>query len=596
MATETSSADVGAGEVLLDVRPLIEAGEEPFGTIMQTVAGLDGRTLVLVAPFEPTPLQGVLSAQGFTYTSEQLGEAEWRVRFQPGDGASTTDLPAKPPVTPPKSPPAVAPAPAAPPASPAPASPAAGSTTESPFTIKRPPTTGGAAAVASPAAAPAPSAPPVGMPANPTLNVPPAWLPLGFMLAAGAGLVGFGISLMATAPTAVVFPRSGEVIATAHFAVLAFLSTAVLGALHQFGPVVGGRPLRSIPAGVVTGILFVPGVWLIPTGFLTGHNGLIQIGGVMATVAVCIAAWNVSNALAATGKGAPIVGLRLAVSYLVVTAFFGITYAFDRQHIWFPLYDHRVLAHAHIGLLGWLGLAYVAVAEKLWPMFLLAHRPHAREGERAVWFLGVGAPILLVGLLFSWEPVAVIGGAYVVPGLLFHLASLTSVIRHRRRGLELLHGFVLASAACLVAAIVIGVAGGLLPMAVSTRGRLVTAEVLSLILWLALAVLGHSHKIVPFISWNRLRARGIMAGRDGRPLLFSHLVNAPAAQVTFGFAVLGAVAALVGTLSATPVLVRIAGVSLGLAGVIAVANLVSGPLLMIRWHNRTSHHQTSKAS
>lgn len=596
MATETSSADVGAGEVLLDVRPLIEAGEEPFGTIMQTVAGLDGRTLVLVAPFEPTPLQGVLSAQGFTYTSEQLGEAEWRVRFQPGDAPAGSAAAA------PAAPAPAAPAPASPPAPDAHAAPvpATEKPAESPFTIKRPQSTGGAAATSA-TAAPAPSTPPVGMPANPTLNVPPAWLPLGFMLAAGAGLVGFGISLMSTAPTAVVFPRSGEVIATAHFAVLAFLSTAVLGALHQFGPVVGGRPLRSIPAGVVTGILFVPGVWLIPTGFLTGHNGLIQIGGVMATVAVCIAAWNVSSALASTGKGAPIVGLRLAVSYLVVTAFFGITYAFDRQHVWFPLYDHRVLAHAHIGLLGWLGLAYVAVAEKLWPMFLLAHRPHAREGERAVWFLGIGAPILLVGLLFSWEPVAVIGGAYVVPGLLFHLASLTSVIRHRRRGLELLHGFVLASAACLVAAIVIGVAGGLLPMAVSTRGRLVTAEVLSLILWLALAVLGHSHKIVPFISWNRLRARGIMTGRDGRPLLFSHLVNAPAAQVTFGFAVIGAVAALVGTLSATPVLVRVAGVSLGLAGVIAVANLVSGPLLMIRWHNRTSHNQpshsqTSKAS
>lgn len=550
MATETSSSAVDAGEVLLDVRPLIEAGEEPFGTIMQTVAALDGRTLQLVAPFEPTPLQGVLSAQGFTYTSEQVGEAEWRVRFVPGGGA--------------------------PPAETAP----------SPYTIKRPATA--TPATPTPSPPPAPPSAPAGMPMDPTLNVPPAWLPLGFMAAAGAGLVGFGISLTATAPTAVVFPRSGDVIATVHLAVLAFLSTAVLGALHQFGPVVGGRPLRSIRAGVLTGVLFVPGVWLIPTGFLTGRNGLIQIGGVMATIAVCIAAWNVSNALAATGKGAPIVGLRLAVSYLVVTAFFGITYAFDRQHAWFALYDHRVLAHAHIGLLGWLGLAYVAVAEKLWPMFLLAHRPHAHEGERAVWFLGVGAPLLLVGLLFNWGPVAVVGGAYVVPGLLFHLASLASVIRHRRRGLELLHGFVLTSASCLVVAIVVGVLAGIAPMSVATRGRLVTAEVLALILWLALAVLGHSHKIVPFISWNRLRARGVTTGRDGRPLLFSHLVNATMARVTFALAVLGAATALAGVLSATPWPVRVGGISLAFAGVVAVANLTSGPLLMIRWHQRTT--------
>lgn len=423
---------------------------------------------------------------------------------------------------------------------------------------------------------------------NPTLNVPPAWLPLGFMAAAGLGLIGFGLALMMTAPTAVVAPRNPHVLATVHFAVLAFLSTAVLGALHQFGPVVGGKPLRSIPVGVLTGVLFVPGVWLIPLGFATGHDGIVQTGGVMATTAVCLAAWNVSRALSATGKGAPIVGLRLAVTYLVVTAAFGVTYAFDRSHHFIGLLDHLVLAHAHIGLLGWLGLAYVAVAEKLWPMFLLAHRPHAHEGERAVWFLGIGAPFVLIGLLFSWEPVAIIGGAYVVPGLLYHLASLTSVIKHRRRGLELLHGFVLASAVCLAAAIIIGVTAGLAPVDYAMRQRLVTAEVLSLILWLTLAVLGHAHKIVPFISWNRLRDRGITKGRDGRPLLFAHLVNEPAAKATFVLAAIAACSGLIGALIENVVLVRAAGVGLGLAGVIAVANLVSGPLLMIRWHERNA--------
>ncbi|MEI2700350.1 MAG: hypothetical protein V9E94_19215, partial [Microthrixaceae bacterium] len=62
----------------------------------------------------------------------------------------------------------------------------------------------------------------------------------------------------------------------------------------------------------------------------------------------------------------------MAVIYLVATAAFGVTYAFDRSNFWFELLSHRVLAHAHLGLIGWLGLAYVSVAEKLWPMFLLA--------------------------------------------------------------------------------------------------------------------------------------------------------------------------------------------------------------------------------
>ncbi len=569
-----SDQDHDPGEVLLDVRPLIERGEEPFGTIMQTVATLDGRSLLLVAPFEPTPLQGVLSAQGFTYSSERVNETEWRVRFEPGDQPGDT-----------------APAPTAAPTDPtnrtaAPAPPA-----ESPFTIKRRPPTAAPATTATPAApgpgSPSPPVlPPTAMAMNPTLNVPPAWLPLGFMAAAGVGLVGFGIAVMVTAPTAVLSPRADHVITAVHLGVLAFLSTAVLGALHQFGPVVGAKPLRSVPAGALTWLLFVPGVWLIPIGFATGHTGVLQTGGVLATTAVCIAAWNLSRPLSATGKGAPIIGLRLAVVYLVVTVAFGIVYAFDRSSFWFALLPNRVLAHAHLGLLGWLGLSYVAVAEKLWPMFLLAHRPHVRDGERAVWLVGAGAPTVAIGLLFDSKPLTIAGAVLVLVGLGFHLASLASVIRRRRRGLELLHGFVLASAACLVTAMALGVIAGVAPMDAGTRQRLVAAEVFSAILWLALAVIGHSHKIVPFISWNRLRDRGITTGRDGRPLLFSHLVDATVAKLTFGLAILGAATGVVGALTGTAIVVRVAGVALAITGLTATANLVSGPLLMIRWHER----------
>lgn len=577
------SEDEGGDEVLLDVRPLIERGEEPFGTIMETVASLDGRSLLLVAPFEPTPLEGVLGAQGFTYEAECVSETEWRVLFRPGGDAGGPGDPGSrsdevvPGVEEPKDddadgrPPPV-------------------SATESPYTIKRPATTTASvdeAAIRARVESPSVQqmTPPPVMAMNPTLNVPPAWLPLAFMAAAGLGLIGFGLAVTITAPTVVTVPRSDHVIAAVHYGLLAFLSTAVLGALHQFGPVVGGKPLRSIPGAVATAVVFVPAAWLIPIGFATGHVRIIQVGGVLATTAVCLAAWNVSRPLSATGKGAPIVGLRLAVTYLVVTAAFGVAYAFDRGAFWFELLPNRVLAHAHIGLLGWLGLAYVAVAEKLWPMFLLAHRPHVRHGERAVWLVGVGAPVLAVGLLVPSSVTSVVGGALVVGGLASHLASLHTVIHHRRRGLELLHGFVLTSAACLVIAVVIGVIAALEPMAPATRSRLVTTEVACLILWLALAVLGHSHKIVPFISWNRLRDRGIRTGRDGRPLLFAHLVNPGLARITFGLAVLGALAGVVGTLTLSAVFVRVAGASLGLAGVTAIANLASGPLLMIRWHD-----------
>lgn len=67
---------------LVDARPLIEAGEEPFETIMAAVAELgDDEDLVVAAPFEPTPLEGVLGSQGFAFEVNEVQPGHWRVLF-----------------------------------------------------------------------------------------------------------------------------------------------------------------------------------------------------------------------------------------------------------------------------------------------------------------------------------------------------------------------------------------------------------------------------------------------------------------------------------------------------------------------------------
>ncbi len=51
---------------ILDVRPIIAAGDEPFDMIMSAVGELaDDDELTILAPFEPVPLEGVLSSQRF---------------------------------------------------------------------------------------------------------------------------------------------------------------------------------------------------------------------------------------------------------------------------------------------------------------------------------------------------------------------------------------------------------------------------------------------------------------------------------------------------------------------------------------------------
>ncbi len=66
----------------LDVRPDLARGDEPFVKIMEAAAATGpGQSLVIIAPFEPVPLYGVLGAQGFTYQTECVALDEWIVRF-----------------------------------------------------------------------------------------------------------------------------------------------------------------------------------------------------------------------------------------------------------------------------------------------------------------------------------------------------------------------------------------------------------------------------------------------------------------------------------------------------------------------------------
>jgi uncharacterized protein (DUF2249 family) len=67
---------------LLDVRPELEQGGEPFVRIMEAASAIKpGGTLVIVAPFEPVPLNAVLEAQGFAHETEKEADDEWVVCF-----------------------------------------------------------------------------------------------------------------------------------------------------------------------------------------------------------------------------------------------------------------------------------------------------------------------------------------------------------------------------------------------------------------------------------------------------------------------------------------------------------------------------------
>ncbi len=417
--------------------------------------------------------------------------------------------------------------------------------------------------------------------------VPPPGVPLSFLAAAALGLVACGAAL-SWARGAVTDPTADPVVAAAHFGVLATLSMGVAGALHQFTPVVTQRPLRSAALARATFATWLGAAWLLPSGIAARQEGVVEAGGGLAAAAVTLLAVNLSAPLAARGKGHIVTGLRLAVAGFVATACFGVTYVADRSGDWFDLSGHVVLAHAVIGLFAWLGLTYVAVAEKLWPMFFLAHVPGRHVAARlAVWLIPGGVALLSPGLLASLAPLAWAGAVILAAGLAAHLASLAAHIRHRRRQGGLHLTFVATAAGFLIAGAGLALAGALVMPGDHPLGMALAAAAMTAFAgWLLEALAGHAHKVVPFILWSVLRGRGVATGPSGRPLGFGDLYDHRIAAGTYALVTAGIAAVCAGFAVTLPAALAAGGGMLAAAGLATAANLSVTPALLLRQASR----------
>lgn len=79
---EEWAIDITSRARVVDARPTLAAGGEPFAEIMAAAGEVaPGEVLVVYAPFEPVPLEGVLGEQGFAYVVDHLDDGDWRVTF-----------------------------------------------------------------------------------------------------------------------------------------------------------------------------------------------------------------------------------------------------------------------------------------------------------------------------------------------------------------------------------------------------------------------------------------------------------------------------------------------------------------------------------
>ncbi len=84
----------------VDVRPILRAGNEPFGPIMQALDALEPtQGLRLIAPFKPVPLFDVMGSRGFTHEARELDGGDWEILFRRANagagGAATWPAPSR---------------------------------------------------------------------------------------------------------------------------------------------------------------------------------------------------------------------------------------------------------------------------------------------------------------------------------------------------------------------------------------------------------------------------------------------------------------------------------------------------------------------
>jgi hypothetical protein len=100
--------------------------------------------------------------------------------------------------------------------------------------------------------------------------------------------------------------------------------------------------------------------------------------------------------------------------------------------------------------------------------------------------------------------------------------------------------------------------------------------------WLLAALVGHAYKVVPFITWSALRARGITVNKAGGPLGFADLYDHRAAAGVYALLTAGVAAVCTGFALSWPTAVAAGGIMPSAAGATAAVNLSAIPARMLR--------------
>ena len=354
------------------------------------------------------------------------------------------------------------------------------------------------------------------------------------MLHFGVALTFFLLAQLAMA-AGVAFPATPlgapTTLASVHLLTIGWLTVLMLGALHQFIPVITAQGEVAGVSALVSLIAVILGLGGMEAGFLTLDGDLpppilvaLPLGGVLVLIGVAIAAASLSRTLwkarplpfSACFVTAGLVFLFVALGMGIVL---GCAFSSPELVSWPDDVTDGLRLHLLAGLIGWFTLTAIGVSYRLLSMFTLAPEERgplgaavlvlSAGGLAATWLLDLGAtlgaPIPDVALILA--------GAATGLGLALYLIDMARLYRARRRHkLELNTSMALPALAALALSMLLAAYlcfHGITETAIGALGYLF------LFGWLSGLGLSQLYKIVPFLTW--LERYGSILGKQAVP-------------------------------------------------------------------------------
>jgi hypothetical protein len=219
---------------------------------------------------------------------------------------------------------------------------------------------------------------------------------------------------------------SPRVFAVTHGLTLGVTMSAIFGALHQFIPAVLGVPIRHPRVAIAGFWLSQLGTLLLVVALWRWRPALQAIGWLVLFAAVGCASWTVLPARRRSRQNKFVGGLvsvghsALGVAMLLALARIG-----QGLGWWQVPRDGLLLAHLHLGMVGFGSMTALGFGAKMLPAFLGSRViPEPRRYTLIAMLVSAGLLLLSVGAIATLPSLVLLGGLTTLAGTVIHLVVL----------------------------------------------------------------------------------------------------------------------------------------------------------------------------